>query len=267
MEIENGWCLVKTELGELLDKIFLQKTTDSKYEFDSILSVEEMTQIGYIRNFPHLTCITCLISENDQKRLSNGEMILDQSFRPQGINFSLLPAACYKVYLKMQNIEIEEKKIIGCEARCFRQEDKPLDAFRDRNFTMKEFVCVGNEVDSQSHLDFGVDQISMLLCALNIPFNMVEASDPFFDTTSSPAILSKLNPVKQEFLFQGHAIASINFHRNYFGDKFSISYSGVSANTSCIAFGMERWIAMYSDVFGDSQTALATQRKVKTLFN
>lgn len=194
---------------------------------------------------------------------SRGETILERSFRPHGVDFALLPATCYKVYLKLQNTEIASKKVIGCEAHCFRHEDKPLDKFRHFNFTMKEFVCLGSEKDARCHIEFGLTEITMLLNALNIPFDCVEASDPFFDAESSPAILSKLIPTKREFLFDGHAIASVNFHRNYFGEKFNISHSGFPVNTSCIAFGIEGWIAMYSEAFGSYQAVLAAQREAK----
>lgn len=262
MEISSGWCKVKKDLEEILDEIFSPKV-ECRYQFDSLLSVEEIDKLGYVRNFPHLTCLGRSISKDEQYAFSRNEMVLDRSFRPQGVDFALLPATCYKVYLKLQNSEIVGKEVIGCEAHCFRHEDKPLDKFRHFNFTMKEFVCLGSERDARCHLESGLNKIAMLLNALNIPFDCVEASDPFFDTESSPAVLSKLIPTKREFLFDGHAVASVNFHRNYFGEKFNISHSGSPVNTSCIAFGMERWIAMYSEVFGSYQAALSAQRGVK----
>jgi len=262
MEISSGWCLVKNDLEEILDGIFLPEV-ECQYQFDSLLSVEEINKLGYIRNFPHLTCLGCSISEGEQTAFSRNEMVLDRSFQPQGVDFVLLPATCYKVYLKLQNTEIEDKKVVGCEARCFRHEDKPLDKFRHLNFTMKEFVCLGSEMDARHHLESGLSKIAMLFNSLNIPFDCVDASDPFFDTESSPAILSRLIPTKREFLFEGCAVASTNFHRNYFGEKFNISHSGSPVNTSCIAFGIERWIAMYSEVFGSYQAALSAQREAK----
>ena len=262
MEISNGWCLVKNELEKLLDEVFLPET-ECQYQFDSLLSVEEINKLGYIRNFPHLTCLACSIPENEQANLSRNETVLDRSFRPSGTNFALLPATCYKVYLKFQDMEIKERKIIGCEASCFRHEDKALDKFRAINFTMKEFVCLGSEADARLHLESGSAKITTLLDSLSIPFSRAEASDSFFDTTSSPAVLSKLIPTKQEILFKGHAIASVNFHRNYFGEKFNILYSGCPVSTSCVAFGIERWIAMYSEVFGTYQAALTAQYEAK----
>jgi hypothetical protein len=38
------------------------------------------------------------------------------------------------------------------------------------------------------------------------------------------------------------AIASLNLHRNFFGERLSIAFDGQPAFTSCVGFGLERWL-------------------------
>ncbi|MEW2623396.1 hypothetical protein [Streptomyces sp. NPDC048106] len=53
-------------------------------------------------------------------------------------------------------------------------------------------------------------------------------------------------PVKREFIVDGLAIASLNVHREYFGKGCAITLSSNKrpAQTSCVAFGLERWLAV-----------------------
>ncbi len=259
MEISGGWHQVRIALEKTLDQLFTLKP-ESFFEFDSVLSMDEINTLGYVRNFPHLTCLMCSIDEKQLNSISTGATPTSAEHVEPNIKLALLPAACYKVYMGLSGVHLSEASMVGCIARCFRHEDKALDAYRAMNFTMKEFVCLGNADDAKKHLESGFEFIKYLLDHLGIPFSCEIASDPFFDLTSSTATLSKLLPTKREILYQGHAVSSMNFHRNYFGEKFNIFIEDQAVNTSCVAFGIERWISMLKDVFGtptDALTAIA----------
>ncbi|MFY2084658.1 hypothetical protein ACOTD9_29750, partial [Achromobacter xylosoxidans] len=60
MIIEKQWHQVKTVLQGKLDDIF-SIVPDATTEFDSLLAHEEINALGYVRNFPHLTCVMCSI--------------------------------------------------------------------------------------------------------------------------------------------------------------------------------------------------------------
>ena len=48
------------------------------------------------------------------------------------------------------------------------------------------------------------------------------------------------------------AIASFNRHRTFFGDAFNISLAeGGAASTGCFAFGLERWLFTFQQMFGN----------------
>jgi hypothetical protein len=69
--------------------------------------------------------------------------------------------------------------------------------------------------------------------------------------------VAKLFPVKEEFVFRstsddpGLAIGSVNFHRNFFGERCEIGLAdGSAAFSGCAAFGLERWLAALQATFG-----------------
>ncbi|MCY0388967.1 hypothetical protein OVY01_17495 [Robbsia sp. Bb-Pol-6] len=256
MIIEKQWHQVKNVLQEVLDNAFsIDKNATT--EFDSLLSIDEIDALGYARNFPHLTCVMCSIEDGELLNFSKGKSRLDHDFKKLDVGMALLPATCYKVYLGLMNSSIEAPYIESCIARCFRHEDKALDNYRAFNFTMKEYVYLGEGESAQAHLDRGYERISALLDQLGITVSCELANDPFFDTSSSVARLSTLTPTKREIVFQGHAVSSLNYHRNYFGEKFNITHGSGFIHTSCVAFGLERWIAMFEEHFGDAAKTLA----------
>jgi seryl-tRNA synthetase len=259
MNVEGAWVEVKRSLETTLDKLFDLKSHEA-IEYDSVLTLAEITALGYPRNFPQLTCLLCAIDPGHRQEVSDGAVEIGQNYSPSATQMALLPAACYKAYLQRRNTELSEPCMVGCVARCFRFEDKPLDTYRAFNFTMKEFVCIGSTEDARWNVERGKVTIEEFMTALRLPFSIETATDPFFDKSSAVATLSRAMPTKQEIMFEGHAVASLNSHRNYFGKKFDISLRGEPVNTSCVAFGLERWISMLRDAFGDPQIALQRLR-------
>jgi len=250
MNVVGSWYHVRKDLEAVLDHLFRLPPQDF-VEFDSLLSVEEFDELGYARNFPHLTCVLCALDMDDLPAFASGGLRLGHGYGPSRTSMALLPATCYKVYLKRRGRALLAAQVVGCIAKCFRHEDKPLDHYRGYNFTMKEFVCLGTAADAKLHVERGRAVIDRVMRELDVPFEYETAADPFFDMSSSVATLSKALPTKQEVMYDGHAVASLNHHRNYFGRKFEITLNAEPIHTSCVAFGLERWIAMLRDRYGD----------------
>lgn len=256
MRLDPGWLQVRYALEHALDAAF-EQSASTCIEFDSVLSLDEFQRLGYLRNFPHLACLCGRISSDMADELSRGDTELDHEAALPGVNFGLLPATCFKAYIELENTRLDAPRHISCIAKCFRNEDKPLDDYRGFSFTMKEFVCIGPTDLTQAHADAGLDKVSAFLTRLGIAHQVETASDPFFDGSSSQAILSRLIPTKREILFEGNAVSSVNIHRNYFGEKFNITMDGDFATTSCVAFGLERWLQMLKDTFKTPDRALS----------
>ena len=71
------------------------------------------------------------------------------------------------------------------------------------------------------------------------------------------AKMQRLFPVKEEFVVGGLAIGSVNYHRNFFGERCGILAGEDTAHTSCLAFGLERWVHVLTDRFGSADAAAA----------
>lgn len=240
------WLVVKIELEKVLDKLF-GSNVKAYHEFDSTLSFDEYEELGYGKNFPHLSCISCSVSESDLNSVSNGDVQLNNSFTSLDAKWALLPATCYKIYLLKRDSTIRENELFGVIARCYRNEDKALGSYRHSSFIMKEFVFLGSENGAKNHLLEGMKIMKEFLNSIELPFQVEVASDPFFDESSSISLSSKLFSTKKEVLYQDHAISSFNYHRNYFGNKFKIYKSDKMIHTSCIAFGVDRWITALTE--------------------
>ena len=259
MDLDRGWYQVRLELESLLNRAFAVEDAAIQ-EFDSVLSLADMNALGYVRNFPHLTCVMCSLVEETLPAHAGGDLALAPGAQPMHVDFALLPATCYKIYLSLRGRRLAAEQLVGCIAKCFRHEDKPLDSYRSMNFTMKEFVHVGTAEGAQAHLERGQRRIDGIARRLGLKYEVDTASDPFFDASSSVATLSRLMPTKREILFEGHAVASLNYHRNYFGEKFDIRLHDQPVHTSCVAFGIERWITMLAGRFETAGAAAAAVR-------
>ncbi|MET9348237.1 hypothetical protein ABZY67_16295, partial [Streptomyces termitum] len=90
------------------------------------------------------------------------------------------------------------------------------------------------------------------------------ADDPFYDKGGSRAKLMALDPVKHEFSTPDKtAIASVNRHRNFFGERLGITAgSHGTAYSACVAFGVERWVHAMILAHGTPEQALHHLRAV-----
>ncbi|MGH3921687.1 MAG: hypothetical protein ACRDTT_02225, partial [Pseudonocardiaceae bacterium] len=150
-------------------------------------------------------------------------------------------------------------------ATCFRNE-KHYDGLRRlHGFSMREFICVGPREAVQAHLSTFKSRILEFARELELELDVRPASDPFFQPDSGRAVLQKLFPVKEEFVHADSlAVASLNFHRNFFGARCRIHLrDGEPAFTGCVAFGLERWLAALLEVHGhDAEVILAAFSRI-----
>ncbi len=227
--------------------------------FPSLVPVRKLDKFDYFRNFPHLALIATRIrSEN-----------LTDFARPQvnraisSVNLSdgdyVLPsAACYYVFIHLQNTTLEESRCITTIANCFRNETEYNGLQRLRGFGMREIVCIGPTEAVQSQLMALKERIQRFVEEIGLSLEIKFGIDPFYEPYCSRALMQKLFPVKEEFVYDAEvSIASINFHRNFFGERCQIRMvNGDVAFSGCVAFGIERWLNALLDHFGGDTEAI-----------
>ncbi|MDQ3402879.1 MAG: hypothetical protein M3548_05735 [Actinomycetota bacterium] len=217
-----------------------------------LVPVASLVNLGYYENFPHQAMLAAGLDLRDGPPAIGGgsTAIAPEALAPAGL--ALPPAACYGVYLDLEGTAVEDGTAVTIVGRCFRKEEHYDGLRRLFGFHMREVVRLGSRPTTDKHLDLFTERTLGLAAELELPMSRVPATDPFYDSGGSKALMQRLYPVKYEFVVDDLAIASTNVHRNFFGERCSITLagSGETATTSCVAFGLERWISVLVDRYG-----------------
>jgi seryl-tRNA synthetase len=226
--------------------------------YPALVSVADLASLDYFDNFPHLVSVVAGLDPATFGTDGPVDGVLqDGAVTPDALapaELALPSATCYSSYLALRGAELGEEPVrITTVATCFRREKQYEGLRRLLGFTMREIVCIGSREAVLDHLGTFKQRISRFIGQLGLPFDVDLAQDPFFDPNGARSKMQKLFPVKEEFLFRGNlAIASVNFHRNFFGERCAIRLpDGSPAFTGCVAFGIERWLAALGEHFAD----------------
>lgn len=222
--------------------------------YPTVLSTDELVPLDYFANFPHLASVVGGLRAGPPPA-GAPDLSPDNLTEP---GHALPSAACYSAYLSLTGSSVAGRNLVTTAANCFRREDHYDGLRRLYGFTMREVVCIGGREEVLDFLSTGKAAVTAFFDALGLPYEIAAATDPFFDPSGARTLMQKLFPVKEEFLFGGDlAIASVNFHRNFFGERCAIRLpSGEPAFTGCVAFGLERWLSALAAHFGDADAAL-----------
>ncbi|MER8236573.1 hypothetical protein ACIRQY_31375 [Streptomyces sp. NPDC101490] len=223
-----------------------------------LLPAADLARLDYYDNFPHQAVVATPL---DLDRRAAEPFSADTGHFPsaalQPASLGLPSASCYAVYLDHQGTRVADDTLVTVCSWCFRKETHYEGMRRQLGFRMREIVAIGARDHAESHLADFTTRIQAFAAALDLPLRKEAACDPFFDKGSSKALLQRLTPVKYEFLYEDLAIASVNTHRNFFGDRCDITLAstGGPAFTSCVAFGLERWLSALTRRHGSWEAA------------
>ena len=229
-----------------------------EYRFPACVEARHLERLDYFRSFPHLATFPVTLSREKEniESFARGEPC-DPGGKVDlpklaGTEHVLTPAACYHVYIELEGETLEAPRYITTRATCFRNEDEYTPLERQWNFSMREIVCLGTAAEVENFLTRSTRVINHFAAGIGLPVEWADATDPFFSPASNPKYLfQKLEPVKRELVFGDNlAIASTNFHRDYFGEAFAITRDGEKAFSGCVAFGMERWLSAFIGAYG-----------------
>lgn len=262
---ENGLLAISGDVLSLyksLDGLFYKWAHEEfqakEYLFPTFINVQELEKISYFTSFPHLATFptSLLLDDGNLKRFIErrplslqGEINLTKA---NPIREVLTPAACYHLYIHLQNMNFASTNYFTTINNCFRQETyyKPLQ--RQWNFHMREIVCFGSRETVEKFLENARKKLSEFCVAIGLSTEWEVATDPFFAPEHNPKYIAQIvAPTKMEMIFQGLSIGSTNLHRDYFGKSFNISLNGEHIHSACVAFGLERWIYAFIKQFGD----------------
>lgn len=219
--------------------------------------VSDLEKFDVYTNFPHLAWIAGGLDVTDgQPKPDGGEFA---AAAVSGVRYGLPHATCYGAYLYHEDTEVSDHTLVTLVNRCFRNETHYDGLSRLASFQMREIVAIGGFEHTQEVIARFTVHIQKFAAALGIELSRTAASDPFFQDDGGRALLQKLSPVKYEFQYGELAIASVNTHRNFFGERCAIRLrSGDHAFTSCVAFGLERWLSVLTERYAGDLPAAVT---------
>jgi seryl-tRNA synthetase len=224
-----------------------------------VISRRTIERAGYVKAFPHLLGTVHSYTGEGKEWGAKLAPLVEQGgdwHAEQRISdLVLLPAACYPVYASLAGSAQTDPVKFTVEANCFRQE-ATSEAGRLRSFRMVELVAVATEDYCVQWRAHWLDRVNQWLTALGLQVSVEVADDPFFGPgrrlfqAAQRAQELKLELKVAVSPDRIQAVASANFHKDHFGETFDITIAGELANTSCMAFGMERIALALINVHG-----------------
>lgn len=241
------------ELFETIDRYFCRLASAFGAEpasFVPVLPVRTLRAVDYFSSFPHQVIVPvspeATADQMEAFRAANGAAGDGplQFDRLNPVQTVLAPAACYAVYPTLTGATFDRPRAVTLLGTCFRREREFQPLRRQDCFRMREIVHIGDSASARAFLEHAERAALDLASKLDLSVTVAAATDPFFNPARSARHLHQtLFPTKRELLFEGElALGSINLHRSFFGEIFSVAVAGAPAHTACLAFGVERWV-------------------------
>lgn len=209
--------------------------------YPTLIASDVLLAAEYHRAFPHLLMAGVAARDPDVEPndlFAAGNLASAKWF--------LSPAVCYHTYAQFTGCALAAPVTITARGKCFRNEDRKLCFGRRQiEFEMREIVLLGKESWIEERLPRFQMRVEELARQFDLAGSWHIAEDPFFlPRAQGKALMQRLLKTKREFCLSGLAIASINRHGPFFGQRFNISdENGAPVHTACIAFGLDRWAA------------------------
>lgn len=252
----NGLCTLRSPALALLESVDARVVAWAAWmgaeevRFPPLVSVRDLASIDYFESFPQLPLLASRLADPTLSRAPDSAppTFIDPDQLAEA-EYALPSSACYNVYFGLRSARALPPTRITTRARCFRNEEHYEGLRRLRSFEMREIVFLGDSDGAAEHLATAKRLISDWCRALGLDVAWRTGGDPFFDRRGPRALAQRIAPVKEELIYRDElAVASINTHRNFFGERCDISdESGAPVYTSCVGFGLERWVAALLD--------------------
>lgn len=254
------------EILRRLDDVLLTRAQycgATEQSYPPLNTVSDLERIDYFVNFPHLGLAVAPLLADGLAATHQQDSSCSELLSPDVMcdsRFCLPSAACYPVYRQFKDRTLAGPQQITTVQKCFRNEVQYEGLQRLLAFTMREFVMLGESEEVHRFIESNTRWTQRFAEGAELSLEQCVAADPFFEADGSRARMQLLFPVKHEFVYDGSvAVASTNFHRNFFGERWGIRLQdGEHAYSGCVAFGLERWLYAFSRRYdGDKESILA----------
>ena len=230
---------------EEIDREFLQlarRHHARELQFPTLISKTLLERAEYPQAFPHLLMIACGCQDPARETL-----FVPENLAPQ--EWYLSPAVCYHAYAHYHGQVLADPQIITARGRCYRREAAFQFGRRQLEFEMREIVLLGDPDWLNERIALIQTEIDRIAEGRRLSVHWQTAEDPFFlPTAKGKALMQRLMETKRELVCdepEPLAIASVNRHGTFFGERFAIlQVDQTPVHTACVAFGLDRWAAL-----------------------
>jgi hypothetical protein len=209
-------------------------------QYPSLIARPILERAEYPQAFPHL------LMSASRTHLPDGAESGTRVNRQRRTAWCLSPAVCYHTYAELAEVCLDRPAIVTARGTCFRAESTTAPGVRQIEFSMREIVFAGAAAWVERSLESARLQVDALARGLGLAGEWRVAEDPFFlPRVNAKAVMQRLLKVKLEYQAiadGGLALASVNRHGAFFGNRFAITTAdGDPVHTACLAVGLDRW--------------------------
>lgn len=242
-----------------------------EYRYPTLIPVRVLQECGYFDSFPHmLMFVTRLHNDVDTYRDFQAEYHDRGGIGAyalaycQNLEYCLPPTMCYHTYhqLRGRRLGMDPNLVITTRGKSFRYESKyhrSLERLWD--FTIREIVFLGSKEFVLDCRQKFMEAALTWMEELGLTGHCEVASDPFFCSPDTAAKIfnQKMLALKYELRLNVEpertiAVASFNFHDQFFGERFKIQGGGDGwIRTGCVGFGLERFMYAFLCQYGLDQ--------------
>jgi hypothetical protein len=162
------------------------------------------------------------------------------------------PAVCYHAYAALSGRTLESPTVMTAQTTCCPHGESSEPVRRARTLTLREIVCLGTPEEVEAFRRKMKQDVLRLADRLGLEYVLMEGDDHLVPPTArGRALLHRVRARKEELALKTDAsgsvvAASFNYHATFFGETFDIRLpDGTPAASSCVAFGMERWLLAF----------------------
>jgi len=219
-----------------------EKMGAAPMQYPVLIARDALVRAGYPDAFAHLLMMGA--------NLRSPELIGEGQLEPGNLaspQWCLSPAVCYHVYAGFTGQTLGGPRVVTAGGRCFRHEATVDAGRRQIEFEMREIVLLGAADWVRGTAQAGSERLGMIAREFALAGQWRAAEDPFFlPRAQGQALMQRLKETKLEYCLEGDAeelaLASVNFHGDFFGKRFDIrDADGNFIHTACIAAGIDRW--------------------------
>lgn len=212
-------------------------------QYPALIDRAVLDRAEYPEAFPHLLMSACRRHDHhDDMPARDGAAAPDHTLT----GWCLSPAVCYHTYAQLASSTLDRQAVFTARGRCFRLEHETAPGIRQIEFEMREIVFLGSRASVEASVEHASQMLEALARDVGLRGEWQVAEDPFFlPRAAGKALMQRLMQTKLEYQSLDAsrlALASVNRHGSFFGQRFDItSTGGRPVHTACLAVGLDRW--------------------------